>query len=295
MTGINDLARVFHRDVFCLPTVPPDFRAWLICPQFLWTDFASLPKEFGAAFAESKEQMQGVTVLKLRLTRFILTGETRVELPASTNSWMVAAEAGYEAGRADWATRSGLTAWQQWVDWGELDAKSEPTLPLSIALADVQHKAAYAAALEADWLAYEQAQAKAAESGAAMGNDDGGMMMLMRSDPCETNEFTILAVEADEQGRVRVSWCGASNVVYQIQAAPEMLTNPAWTAQVLIVGEGYSSWTDTNAPAFAHRFYRCRAMRTRTRMGCQTWPSLISAPTSTIQTPMATASSMVTR
>jgi hypothetical protein len=161
----------------------------LVCPQFLWADFASLPKEFGAAFAESKEQVQGVTVLKLRLTRFILTGETRVELPGSTNSLWLAAAAGYQPSQADWATRWGLTAWKQWVDWGELDPKSEPTLRLGIALADVQQKASYEAALEAEWLAYEAAQAKAAASPAEMDGEGGEFSMLMQGDPCETMSF----------------------------------------------------------------------------------------------------------
>ncbi len=91
-------------------------------------------------------------------------------------------------------------------------------------------------------------------------SEGGGMMLMLTGYPCDTNEFQILDIQSDEPGWVTVGWCAASNVVYQIQAAPEMLTNTAWEAQALYVGEGYASWTDTNAPAFNHRFYRCRAL-----------------------------------
>ena len=109
-TTVNDvtqLAGAFNCDVFSLPIDPPTFQAWLIDPQFIWADFANLPEQFGAAFGESQEQNHGVTVLKLRLTRSILTGETLVEFPASTNTVILAEPGGYQTNQVDSASRSG--------------------------------------------------------------------------------------------------------------------------------------------------------------------------------------------
>jgi hypothetical protein len=91
ITNQNQLGGVFNCDTFCMPIDPPAFQEWLLDPQFLWADFASLPAEFGAAFAQSQDQVQGVSVLKLRLTRFLLTGETLVQFPVSTNTLTLAA------------------------------------------------------------------------------------------------------------------------------------------------------------------------------------------------------------
>ena len=73
----------------------------------------SLPEEFSTALAESHEQVHGVTVLKLRLTRFLLTGETLVEFPASTNTVILAAPARYQTNQVDSASRSALGVWRQ--------------------------------------------------------------------------------------------------------------------------------------------------------------------------------------
>jgi hypothetical protein len=136
VTNANQLAGVFKCDVFAIPFGPLTYQAWLTYPQFLWAEFTSLPREFSAALAQSQQQIQGVTVLKLQLTRSILTGETLVGF--GTNALWLAAPAGYQANQQGWATRSALTTWQLWVQWGEIDANTEPTLRLDIALADVE-------------------------------------------------------------------------------------------------------------------------------------------------------------
>jgi hypothetical protein len=58
-----------------------------------------------------------------------------------------------------------------------------------------------------------------------------------------------------------LSWCGASNIVYQIQTTSELGSPAVWEPQELLIGEGIVQWQDTNAPLFwPARFYRCRAL-----------------------------------
>jgi hypothetical protein len=243
ITNENQLAAAYNCDVFGLMFGPPEFRVWLTWPQWFWTDFAPLPPEFGAAFAQSKDQIQGVTVLKVRLTRAILDGTTLVEF--GTNSLTLAAPAGYSATNAtDSAMRSALYVWRQWIEWGELDENTQPTLRLDIALADVKDKAAFEAA---EALAWEEAQAKEAEAGAGMlsatTESEGGGMYGMESGSCtitdEAGPFSILGVQQDTNRWTTITWESCSDHIYGVFSIDDLQTN--WIGRV-------SMWVRIAAP-----------------------------------------------
>ena len=264
VTNENQLAGVFTCDVLCIPSTPPDFPAWLIDPQFLWADFAALPSEFSAAFAQSQEQVHGVTVLKLKLTRWILTGETTVELPSSTSSVTLAAPAGYQASEQhDWATRSALTDWQQWIDWGELDATTAPTLRMNVALADVQDKPAYDAMLEAEDAAC--VEASAAESLGSMemldSEDLGGDSLLLLSQdgtPCGASKFNRLQVQATN---FFLEWFSITNATYEIASVTDMtIPGSNWTSVASLypaaAGTNLTSFLDVAGATNKVKFYK---------------------------------------
>jgi hypothetical protein len=250
VTNADQLASVFTCDVFCLPSTPPDFPAWLIDPQFLWADFTSLPTEFSAVFAQSQDQVQGITVLKVRLTRWILSGETTVELPSGTTSLTLAAPNGYQASEQhDWATRSALVDWQQWIDWGVLDATTEPTLRLSIALANVQDKPMYDAMLEAEDAACGEASALTSLGSALMldSEDSGGYSLLLLSQdgtPCGASKFNKLQVQGTN---FFLEWFSITNATYEIASATD-LTIPA--SNWITLASLYPATTGTNVTSF---------------------------------------------
>jgi hypothetical protein len=271
VTNENQLGLAYSCDVFCLPIDPPKFQAWLIDPQFLWADFASLPAEFSTALAESQEQIQGVTVVKARLTRSILTGETLVEFPSSTNTLTLAAPTGYDTNQIDSASRSSLQVWQQYIEWGALDEDTAPALRLEVALADIQDKPAYDAALAA-------ADADCAED-SAMATELGGMQMLdpedsvddveaLTTDCSATNAFQVVAITKTVEGSVTIRWNSECNALYRIDYAPSLSTNTAWqTLYDNYPSQGTSTfWTDggnwVTEPPIDHpskvqqRFYR---------------------------------------
>jgi hypothetical protein len=263
LTNEDQLASVFTCDVFCLPSTPPDFPAWLIDPQFLWADFAALPNEFSAALAQSKEQVHGITVLKLRLTRWILSGETTVEVPFSTSYLTLAPPAGYDASTADWATRSAMTDWQQWIDWGELDPKSQPTLRLTIALANVQDRPAYNAMIAAEDAAFAEASALASLANTLMSDseDSGGDSLLLLSQdgtPCGASKFNKLQVQGTN---FFLEWYSQTNATYEIVSATDM-TVPGlnWTSLAsqypAASGTNLTSFVDTGAATNKAKFYK---------------------------------------
>ena len=272
MTNENQIALVYNCDVFSLPTDPPAFQAWLIDPQFFWVDFASLPEQFGTAFAESEEQMQGVTVLKVRLTRSILTGETLVDFPSGTNTLTLAAPSDYQTNQVDSASRSSLQVWRQYIEWGALDGDTEPTLRLDVALADIQDKPAYDTALAA-------ADAACAEESAMATASLGGMEMLDSvdsedvgiesvTDCSATNAFQVIAITKTVEGSMTVKWNSECNALYRIDYASSLSTNTAWqTLKDNYPSQGTTTfWTDggnwVTEPPIDHprkvqqRFYR---------------------------------------
>jgi hypothetical protein len=231
VTNEHQLARIFDCDTFCLPIDPPEFKAWLIWPQFLWADFGCLPKEFSAALAESKQQVDGVTVIKLRLTRAILTGETLVELPGQAGSVKLEAPAGYEPTKQDWATRNALNTWQQYVEWGELDKSLAPTLWLEIALADVNEKVAYE---EAQRLAEESlmlSQSMFAESSSMAffsEESEGGGVATATYQVNFCQGIPVTAISKTTNGNIRLEWVGDTNDTYAVQYADKMEWFNTW-------------------------------------------------------------------
>jgi hypothetical protein len=263
VTNQSQLARVYDCDVFSLPANPPAFRAWLIDPQFLWADFSQLPGQFGEAFAQSQGQVHGVTVLKLRLTRLILSGETLVEFPSGTNSLTLAAPSGYEANQQRWVTRSCLGLWQQWIDWGELERTTTPTLRLDIALANVNDKPAFDASIAAE-------DAACAEASAISAASPGGMAMFDEM----TEDFDILSADSTSScGRLKfnklqatgtnffLEWFSETNATFEIASATDM-TMPAsnWTSVAslypAVAGTNLTGFLDVGAATNTAKFYK---------------------------------------
>ena len=266
ITNENQLVLSYGCDVFSLPTDPPTFRAWLIDPQFFWADFASLPEQFGTAFAESQEQMQGVTVLKIRLTRSILTGETLVEFPSSTNTLSLAAPSDYQTNQVDSASRSSLQVWRQWIDWGALDANTSPTLSLDISLADIQDKSAYDAAIAAEETACEEAQATKSllRSGFGMlmeqGEGGGEFDLLSASSALNCGRLQFNKLQA--QGtNFFLEWFSVTNATYEIVSATDMtIPGPSWTSLASLypaaAGTNLTSFTDVGGATNKAKFYK---------------------------------------
>ena len=262
----NQLARVFDCDVFSMPTIPPDFRAWLLYPQFLWVNTNQLPGVFGASLEQSSEQIQGVTVLKVRLTRLILTGQTLVEF--GTNSVLLLAPVGYSTNLQVWSVKSCLNVWRQWIDWDALDANTIPTLRMDIALANVVDKTARDERVAAEEAAAEAAAAAQTEAAAAKGGimssaGFGGMLygMELCSITDEAAPFAIIQISQDGEGLTTVTWESCSDHLYEVETADELTTQTVWAAQVLLIGEDVStSWTDEWSPWYAERFYRVRRL-----------------------------------
>ncbi len=278
VTNENQLAGVFDCNTFSMPSDPLQNRAWLIDPQFLWADFASLPAEFGTVFAQSQDQLQALSIVKVSLTRFLLTGEAFIEFPASTNTLILDAAAGYSTNQVDSASRSALSTWRQWIACGEISQNTSPTLSLDVALADVQDKAAYDAEIAAEEAACEEAQAASnflqAGMGMLMDEESGGSEEIESIDCSATNVFQIIAVTRTAENGVTVKWNSQCNAIYRIDYASSLSTNTTWQA----LHDNYPShgtstfWTDTGdylqEPAIEHpknvsqRFYRISYLRT---------------------------------
>ena len=262
VTNENQLALVYSCNVFSLPIDPPAFRAWLIDPQFFWADFASLPAEFSAAFAESVEQVQGVSVLKLRLTRFILSGETLVEFPSSTNTLTLAAPSDYQTNHVDSASRSSLQVWRQYIEWGALDGDTEPTLRLDVALADIQDKPAYDAALAAADAACAEASAMSASSMAGirmMDSEDSGSdlesLATYQAGPC--GQIPVTSIAAVTNRRIALGWQSLSNASYLVQAYTNLEAFPFFSTLATVPSPGsQASYTDAPPSGVMVRFYR---------------------------------------
>jgi hypothetical protein len=257
----------------------PDGMGWQVYSmmywQPMWMDFADYPslQDLKSRATASSNQcvlgrvFYGVQPLHVTVTLDLLSGDLTLRPGCSsevlaTNS----APAGYQAGQWPVDCRVVERLWQQWQsaqsdpDWQEwYGPYTNPFLSFNLQVADLNDKHIYEDNLIAEAIAWEEF---VMSGGSALVDSEqsGGMSLMMQGDPCDTNEFQILDIQTDEHGWITVGWCAASNVVYQIQTAPEMLTNTAWVAQALYVGEGYASWADTNAPAFPYRFYRCRAL-----------------------------------
>jgi len=65
----------------------------------------------------------------------------------------------------------------------------------------------------------------------------------------------------DTNGRVTLAWESCSDHLYELQTAEELSPQTVWTARALMIGgDRVTSWTDTNAPAYAQRFYRVQRL-----------------------------------
>jgi hypothetical protein len=262
-TNASQLGGVFSCDTFATPSDPLENRAWLIYPQFLWADFANLPEEFGEAFAQSQEQMQAVTVVKVRLTRFLLTGETLVRFPSSANTLTLAAPTGYSTNNVDSASRSALTTWRQWISWGEIDANTMPTLSLDVALADVQDKAAYDAALAAEDAACAEASALTSLGSMLMSNSEeseGESLLLLSQDgtPCGASKYNKLQVQGTN---FFLEWFSITNATYEIASSTSMtIPGSNWTSLASLypaaAGTNLTSFVDVGGAANVSKFYK---------------------------------------
>jgi Bacterial TSP3 repeat len=259
----------------------PDGLGWQVYPIDYWqpkwinfSEYSLATVKSNATFSANPclrgQSQYGVQPLHITVTLDLLSGDLVLRPGcASEELARIPAPKSYEAGQWPADCRVVDRLWQQWQsiqsdpDWQEWYGKdAKPFLTFHFQLADlIADKPVFDENLAAEEAAWEES---AKSSGPMlMDSVEGGdtFSMLMQGDPCDTNEFQILAIESDEQGWVTVGWCGASNVVYQLQASAAVADTTIWEPQQLLIGEGFLTWQDTNAPSFwPARFYRCRAL-----------------------------------
>jgi hypothetical protein len=277
--GITQITDQLCKDDWSLFYIP-DGLGWQVYGigywQPMWTDFSEFPslqKLKSEAISSSNQcvlgaPLYGVRPLHVTVTLDLLSGNLVLSPGCSSEELAsVSAPKGYEAGQWPADCRVVERLWEQWQtvqkdpDWQEwYGSDAKPFLTFHFQLADlINEKPIYDQNLIAEW---EEWLAMESENVADQKSFGGGeMMFMMQGDPCNTNEdFQILEIYNDATGEVTVGWCGASNYVYQVQAAPEMANPTVWQPQTLLVGENYLTWTDTNAPANDHHFYRVRGL-----------------------------------
>ena len=81
------------------------------------------------------------------------------------------------------------------------------------------------------------------------------------ADPCTITDegqiFAILTSARDTNGRATLSWESCSDHLYQVQTAEDLSAQVVWTVRALMIGSDLTTtWTDTNGPSEAQRFYR---------------------------------------
>lgn len=86
------------------------------------------------------------------------------------------------------------------------------------------------------------------------------MRPLPSREPCvitdESQPFHVLDAWKETHGAVTLLWESCHDHFYLVQAKTN-LTDPSWDPIAALTGEdGWTSWTDANASAFDHRFYR---------------------------------------
>src|SRR5262245_14567867 len=86
-----------------------------------------------------------------------------------------------------------------------------------------------------------------------------------RASPCViTNEAKAFAIHSSAWGTngvVTLAWESCSEHLYELQTSQGLSTQAVWTVRALMIGgDGSTSWSDTNAPAQAQRFYRVQRL-----------------------------------
>ena len=261
MTNVLQLAQQSFHDALYLPwMIPSEWRAFPIAGQPTWIDLEQFPKEFAEEWNFAQQEVFGIPVVRLKMTRSVLGGETLIESEDSTKEVAnVAAPANYQPGTGQDA--GVLQMWKELKEWGY--ESESPVVALQLIVADLKDWPTFLAAQEVAWA---ETQAKLAETQTQMYTEgDGGMiLMLAGEDPCATtNEFRIMDLYQDANGFINLTWESSTQTMYQVQAAPEMTFTTEWAEVKTLVGnpnDPMTSYLDTDAPTFDHRFYRVVAL-----------------------------------
>ena len=237
---------------------------WLDFSHQEWVKSLPAPAEFVAQSPWLETEAYGVPLWRVHLTLDLLTGELVVRAAWSTNALArFTPPRDYQPGH--WPNEA-VPVWRLWrqyqeavadpfweENWGPLES---PRLTLHVQIADSADRETY----EKNVAAEEAEQKPGVRSQESAG---GGMarLMLPEHDPCTiTNEaqpFVILDVWTETNGWATLAWESCSDHLYEVRTTEELRWTNVWTPRALLIGEDtWSSWTDTNAPAFEHRFYR---------------------------------------
>jgi|GEM_PF-1932198 len=237
-----------------------------------WVDFAAIPSLQTLDKQCLGTTLYGVTPRRVSLTLELLTGEIVVRSQCSSDDLLrLKPPADYQPGQWPVGSDAAARMWKHWLEakadptweenWGPL---FPPVLELRVEVADLIHeKPVWDKNLVAEIVAWEEAQRQepvASSQPAGAFAPDSGRMMLLGGDPCTiTNEaqpFAMLGIWPETNGWMTVIWESCSDHAYVVQARAEM-TNTWWEPLAVVPGEdAWTSWSDTNAPAFEHRFYR---------------------------------------
>jgi hypothetical protein len=149
-----------------------------------------------------------------------------------------------------------------------------PKLVFPVWLANITNKPtdgqnlAAAQAQEAEWetVPVVEPVAVSGKPVVPLAKQQGGQMaMMMGGGSCaitnDADPFAIISILPATSGGMTITWESCTDHVYVVQAAAELTMTTAWQAMFSTIGEaGSTSWTDTNAPAFGHRFYRVKRL-----------------------------------
>ena len=235
-----------------------------------WVDFSRMPSLLAERWAASSRECYGVKVVSVILIRDVETH--RVSVLVEGLDWPLATiEAmGLPRLRLQMDSDAAVLAfWQQWIKGQDKAVLEElygeqrpPRLALHLYLGDCRQREEY----ERNRAKAEADVRRAQEALAAMRAKSGTRTMALMggSGYAITNElqpFAIYSIQSDSNGGVTIQWESASDHLYEVQAASEMTWSTAWeTLGIMVGGEGSSSWTDSDAPLFSHRFYRVRRL-----------------------------------
>jgi hypothetical protein len=202
------------------------------------------------------------------LVRDVFTGVTTITAPGSTDIIaQVAAPDGWYPGL--WSEDRGVVyLFEQWTNsvdslesWGEPEGGIiDPTVTLTVLLADAAGYDAYASNVAAAWEATCQSSDTAAAQptlrAMAMDEEDD-----FSGDPCTiTNEavpFSVVSLTPDGGGSMVLQWQSCTDHVYIVQSESSLTPTSSWRDVAWMFGtDQQTTWTDTNAVGLSQQFYQ---------------------------------------
>ena len=244
---------------------PAHFFPWAE-PWF--ADFRQLPAELVALKDDSPATADGIPFWPVRLIKDVATGIVMVRHPWHDRDllWLKGEPdfTLYDRLLREWGPLWGIQAATYATttddERGWLDP---PRLVLDVWLADIADWPAYERYLSAEQEAWELDEARRRAGDPTEGG--AGRMLLRSGAPCTiTNEaqpFAVFDVWTETNGWFALAWESCSDHLYTVEIAAELGWPTVWETVATLPGDdGATTWTDTNAAAFPHRFYRVRRL-----------------------------------